>query len=109
MRKVMFATVLGAGLCAIGAYADQMTGYISESHCGAKHDSVSEANTKCVEACLKNGSDPVFVSDGKVMKIDADSRDKAVKLAGHKVTVDGTADGDTLKINSIQDASAQAQ
>ena len=40
----------------------------------------------------------------KVMKFDADSRDKAVAHAGQNVKIDGTVTGDTVKINSIEEA-----
>ncbi len=105
MKKVVFASLLTASLCSFSALADDWTGYISESHCGAKHDKVSDANTKCINACLKNGSDAVLVHDGKVMKIDADSQAKAKEFAGQEVKITGTSDNDTIKINSIDKAS----
>jgi hypothetical protein len=82
MKKFVLATFLVASVGSVAAVADQMTGYISESGCGAKHSAVSAANTKCVEACIKKGSDPVLVSEGKVMKFDADSKEKAKAFAG---------------------------
>jgi hypothetical protein len=85
--------------------ADQITGYISDAHCGAAHSSVSAANTTCINKCLKGGSDPVLVSEGKVMKFaDADSKNKAKGFAGQNVTIDGSMEGDTVKINSIDKA-----
>ncbi len=104
MKKLLFASVLATSLCSFSAMADDMTGYISESHCGAKHDKVSDANTACVNKCLGGGADPVLVSDGKVMKFDADSKDKAKAFAGQTVKIDGTMDGDMVKINSISKA-----
>jgi hypothetical protein len=101
MKKLVIASFLTASLCSFAAFADEMNGYISDAHCGAKHDKVSAANTKCVETCLKGGADPVFVADGKVMKLDAASVDKAKSFAGQSVKVDGTVNGDTLTINSI--------
>ena len=103
MNKLILATILGSTLC-LGAFADDITGYVSEAKCGAKHDTVSEANTKCIEGCLKKGSDPVIVADGKVWKVDADSRDKVVEHAGQRVKIDGTTSGDTVKVNSIEEA-----
>jgi hypothetical protein len=102
MKKLALATILGSALC-MGAFAEEITGYVSEAQCGAKHDTVSEANTKCIQGCLKKGSAPVIVADGKVMKVDADSRDKAVEHAGQRVKIDGTMSGDTVKINSIEE------
>jgi hypothetical protein len=77
-----------------------MTGYISDSHCGAKgakagHD---ECATKCVK---EHDAKYVFVNDAdhKVYAIDA--QDKVAAHAGHHVTVQGTVDGDNLKLASI--------
>ena len=104
MKKLLFASIMASSLCTFSAMADDMTGYISDSHCGAAHDKVSEANTKCVNKCLGGGSDPVLVSDGKVMKFDAASKDKAKAFAGQSVKIDGTMDGGMVKINSINKA-----
>ena len=104
MKKFVFGSILAASLCSFAAYADQLTGYISDAHCGAAHSSPSEANTKCIQKCLGGGSDPVLVSNGKVMKFDADSKDKASAMAGKNVTIDGTVDGDVVKISSIEEA-----
>jgi hypothetical protein len=60
----------------------------------------------CTKACInKKGADPVFVSDGKVLKFDAASMAKAKKMAGEKVTINGTVNGDTLTVASIKKAS----
>jgi hypothetical protein len=104
MKKFVLATFLVASVGSVAAVADSMTGYISEAGCGAKHSAVSAANTKCVEGCIKKGSDPVLVSDGKVMKFDADSKEKAKAFAGQSVKIDGTMDGDVVKITSIDKA-----
>ncbi len=104
MKKFVLATFLVASVGTVAAVADQLTGYISEAGCGAKHSAVSAANTKCVEACIKKGSDPVLVSDGKVMKFDTDSKEKAKAFAGQSVKIDGTMDGDLVKITSIDKA-----
>jgi len=104
MKKFVLATFLVASVGSVAALADQITGYVSEAGCGAKHSTVSAANTKCVEGCLKKGSDPVLVSEGKVIKFDADSKEKAKAFAGQNVKIDGTMDGDLVKINSIDKA-----
>lgn len=104
MKKLVLGFTLALSLGSFGAFADQVTGYISEAHCGSAHSSPSAANTACIKKCLGGGSDPVLVSDGKVIKIDAASKDKAVAYAGENVTVNGSIDGDTLKIDSIEKA-----
>jgi hypothetical protein len=105
MKKLSLGCLLAVSALSFTAAAEQMTGYVSEAMCGAKHSAPSTAATKCVEKCLQGGSDPVLVSEGKVMKFDADSKDKAKAFAGKNVTVDGTMDGDMVKINSISEAS----
>ena len=108
MKKLILGCCLTALTCSIGAFADQMTGYISDAHCGAKHSSPSAANTKCVkDMCIKGGADPVLVSDGKVIKFDDASKSKAVEFAGQNVKIDGTMDGDMLKVTSISEAGGQ--
>jgi Protein of unknown function (DUF5818) len=101
MNKWIAAAALAASF-SIAASAEQLTGYISDAHCGAKHASVSEANTKCVNGCLKGGAAPVLVSDGKVYKLDADSAEKVKSFAGQSVKVDGTIDGDSVKVTSVE-------
>ena len=105
MKKFVLAAFFAASIGSVAVLADQITGYVSEAGCGAKHSTVSAANTKCVEACLKKGSDPVLVSEGKVIKFDdADSKEKAKAFAGQNVKIDGTMDGDLIKITSIDKA-----
>jgi uncharacterized protein YdeI (BOF family) len=102
MKKLVIGSFLAVSLCSMMAFAAEWTGYISDAHCGAAHDKVSEANTKCVDACLKKGSEPVFVHDGKVLKFDADSATKAKAFAGQEVKINGSLDGDTVKVESIE-------
>jgi hypothetical protein len=104
MKKLLLSCSLAVALAPATVLADEITGYVSDSHCGSMHNSPSDANTKCINACLKRGSDPVLVSNGKVLKIDAGSKGKANAFAGQNVRIDGTLDGDTVKINSIDKA-----
>lgn len=104
MKKFVLAAVATAAFLSVSAMADTWTGYISDAHCGAKHDKVSDANSKCVATCMKGGADPVFVHDGKVLKFDADSSAKAKDYAGQQVTINGSLQGDTVTISSISKA-----
>jgi opacity protein-like surface antigen len=107
MKKLLFGSVLAVSLGSFAAFADNLTGYVSESHCGDKHSSPSAANTECVQKCLKGGSDPVLVSEGKVYKFDAASKDKVVAHAGENVKIDGSVSGDTVTVTSIEKAEAK--
>ena len=104
MKKIIFASVLGASLCTVAAFADDITGYVSDAHCGAAHSAPSEANSKCIDKCVGKGSDPVLVSNGKVMKFDDASKEKAKAFAGQNVKIDGSTSGDTVTVTSIDKA-----
>lgn len=104
MKKLLFASILAMSLCSFAASAEEITGYVSDAHCGKAHNAPSEKNTACINKCIGGGSDPVLVSNGKVMKFDSDSKDKAKALAGENVKIDGTMEGDTVKISSIEKA-----
>jgi len=103
MKKLVLASLMAAAVGSFAATAEELSGYISDSHCGGKHHEVSDANTKCVSTCLKNG-EPVLVVGDKVMKFDADSAAKAKDFGGQDVKITGSVDGDTVKIASIEKA-----
>jgi hypothetical protein len=97
MRKLTFAITLFA----CSAFAGEWTGFISDSHCGAKHTDASGA--ACIQKCIKGGAKAVFVtSDNKVLEISNPA--KVAKLEGQKVTVKGDLAGDTLTIKSAKAA-----
>jgi len=99
LKKLVVVFVLLMSLFAVSAMADEWTGYISDSKCGAK--GAKDAHAACAEKCVKGGAAPVFVtSDGKVLKIDDAS--KVTDHVGHKVTLTGTLDGDTVKVESVK-------
>jgi hypothetical protein len=102
MKKLLFGSALALSLGSFAAFADNLTGYVSDAHCGDKHSSPSAANTKCIQTCLKGGADPVLVSNGKIYKFDAASKDQAVAHAGENVKIDGTLSGDTVTVSSIE-------
>jgi len=102
MKRFLCVATFGSML-AVSAMADSMNGFISDSMCGAKHTGAEAKDSKCAMACVKqHGADPVFVMDGKVYKIAADSKDKVMPLVGEKVTVDGSMNGDTVTVTDIK-------
>ncbi len=97
MKKILFAT----SLFAVAAFGGEWTGTISDSKCAAKHLDASEKSQACVKGCVKGGAKAVLVtSDGKVLNI-AD-QDKVADHLGHKVTVTGKLEGDTLSVDSVK-------
>ena len=86
-------------LFAMSAMAGDWTGAISEAGCGLKHADGGASAEKCVASCVKRGAAPVFVSDGKVIKIA--NADKVMDFLGKKVKVTGKLDGDTVTVEKI--------
>jgi hypothetical protein len=102
MKKLVSVIAIGA-LCTVGALAETIKGTVSDSMCGAKHVAGTAKDAECVATCLKDhGADPVIISDGKVLKIAADSKEKVMPHLGHKVTITGTIADDTVTIESIK-------
>jgi hypothetical protein len=86
--------------CSAVAFGADWTGYISETHCGAKHNDGSADSINCVKGCIKGGAKPVLVVGDKVVNIaNADKVPEA--LYGLKVKVHGTMKGDDVEISSI--------
>ena len=83
----------------ISAVAADWTGYIVDKSCSDKK--AMWENEKCAAACIKKGSPAVFVTeDGKVYQVS--DQDKVVAHAGHKVTLSGTMEGDTIKVDNVK-------
>jgi hypothetical protein len=101
IRSIAVTAFLALGAAGLWAQSNTtINGFISEEHCGASHSSPSAEATKCVKGCIKGGSAPVLVSEGKVYKLKGN--DAAVKdLAGQNVTVKGSVDGDTITVASV--------
>jgi hypothetical protein len=90
---------LGLAFSALGA---EFSGYIADSNCAAKQGAkaASDAHASCAAKCIKGGAAAVLVTpEGKIYKI-ADQA-KVVDHAGHKVTIKGSLDGDTIKVESV--------
>ncbi|HVY74644.1 MAG TPA: hypothetical protein VG890_07425 [Puia sp.] len=77
------------------------TGYISDSHCGAK--GAKEGHVDCAKKCIKDGAAAVFVVGDKVYTIS--DQKKASKYLGEKVTITGDMNGDAVTIEKISKAS----
>ena len=103
MRIKVFAVAgfLALGIAGLSAQSTTtINGFISEEHCGASHSSPNADATKCVKGCMKRGSAPVLVSNGKIYKLKGEA-DAVKNLAGENVTVTGTVDGDTITVSSV--------
>lgn len=104
MKRIVHTVALGATLCCFTAFAGSWTGVISESKCGAKHEDAptNPKSESCIKGCIKGGAEPVLVTDGKVVKIEKASQAKVMDHLGHKVTITGKLENDTLIIDSVE-------
>ena len=102
MKKV-FVVVLLVFAFSLVALADEWTGYIADSKCASKQGAkaASDGHAGCAAGCIKKGDAAVLVTaDGKVYKIS--NQDKVVEHAGHKVTIMGKMDGDTITVSDVK-------
>jgi len=102
--KLRIATVAAATLfaAALSFAADtSLTGWISDSNCGAKgaNAKAGECTTKCVK---EKGAKYVFVSDADQKVYAIDAQDQVAAHAGHHVTVKGDVKGDAIKLSAIE-------
>jgi hypothetical protein len=99
MKKVF---VLFA-LASMSAFAAEITGFVGDASCGAKHAKAADEDASCAKSCMKRGDAAVLVTkDAKVYKFDAASKDKVASFVGKSVTVNGSVKGDTITVESIQ-------
>jgi hypothetical protein len=103
-----FAILLAAAftVAAQGSKDGSWTGWISDSHCKEKGENPKHAD--CAKKCVSgmNASYVLYVpASKKVFELDA--QDKAAEHAGHHVKVTGTAEGDRIKVKSIEPSGEQ--
>ncbi|HLX94020.1 MAG TPA: hypothetical protein VKR32_20190 [Puia sp.] len=97
MKKYLLLLVTFFAVAVFAADKGTWTGYISDSHCGAKGNNAGHAD--CAKKCIKEGYAPVFVVDDKVYTIS--NPKKVAKYIGDKVTITGTMTGDAIEIEKV--------
>lgn len=103
MNKRLFICVVVLLVAVGGSLAgdkDSWTGWITDSHCGAKGDTAKHAD--CAKKCAGMGAKyALYVpSDKKVYQLEP--QDKVADHVGHHVTLKGSAENGTIKIDSVQ-------
>jgi hypothetical protein len=76
------------------------SGTISDSNCGAKH--VSNNAAECTRACVAKGASYALVSGSSVYILKGGNAATLDQLAGQRATVNGTLDGNTIEVASVQ-------
>ena len=85
-----------------------VTGFVSDSHCGLKHDMEGMDEKTCALHCAVQGGGQFVLADrdGKVIyTLDKDGQDKAREFAGQKVKVTGQVTGKSIRVAKIEAAS----
>ena len=106
MRRVIGSLVVVLSLAAVAVRAadsTKLSGWISDSMCGAKHAGDGAA---CVKKCIEGGMQPVFVDEDKKAVWKIDNPDAVKNFYGGHVTVSATSDPGkkTVHIDSIEAA-----
>src|ERR1700727_3798044 len=78
--------------------AAKVSGYISHSMCGAKHNG-SAPDAACVKKCIGGGAKPVFVDDAKKEVYTIDDPDAVKGHEGPHVAVIGKVDDSAKTIH----------
>lgn len=102
MKRIAVTLALLCGFTAMAARAasTEITGWISDDMCGAKHAGTGAA---CVKKCIEGGMKPVFVDEEKKAVWIIENPDAVKSFYGDHVTVKAVADAGkhTVKIESI--------
>ena len=97
------ALVLVAGFSLASAKDKEgsWTGWITDSMCGAKHGSANPA--ECTNKCVKDHGAKYALYNSADKKVYAlDPQAKLAEHAGQFVKVTGTAEGETIKVKSVE-------
>jgi hypothetical protein len=112
--KKLSGWALALALLASPAFADatkgEWTGYLTDTHCGAKMASKDHTD-ECVQKCVKGGSKVHIVNQADKKMYDLDGYDKVKGLVGKKITVKGSLDSatNTITVESAAPAAKDAK
>ncbi len=107
IATAVFGMQMLIGLAAVPALAasksQTLTGEVSDTMCGAKHEMPGKA-ADCTRACMQHGSKYALVVGGKVYTLETSDKaalGKLNDLAGAKAKVTGEVDGSTITVKSV--------
>src|SRR5467141_2223564 len=101
-KTKLMAVLMLAFAGAFRAFTQQqsLTGVVTDSMCGAAHMSKDKTPAECTKMCVKDGMKYALAVEKKDYTLEGHEAELA-KLAGQKVTVTGTINGDTLTVTSV--------
>jgi hypothetical protein len=81
--------------------SEVFTGVITDAECGARHSKDAKmSSAECAQFCVKHGSKYTLV-DGETNYILIGRAAELARLAGQRVKVSGTRDGNTIQVSSL--------
>jgi len=81
--------------------SEVFTGVITDAECGARHSKDAKmSSAECAQFCVKHGSKYTLV-DGETNNILMGKAAEFAKLAGQRVKVTGTREGNTIQVSSL--------
>jgi len=106
MLLLLLVTVIGAGVAAfwLRPIRVQAVGVIGDSYCNHEHRFTTRFNVserECTLGCVQRGAEFVLVTDTQLYRIRNQQLPELAALANHRVTVEGTLDGDRIVIASM--------
>jgi len=76
-------------------------GVITDTHCGAKHSAaIGKAAADCTRVCIHGGEQFALVDGDTVYLLEGGS-EALKRVAGQRVRVVGTANGNTISVSSV--------
>ena len=101
------------GLCLVLAFSVSLmadhhlhTGWITDAKCGAKHvKNSTKSSAECAKACVHGGAKYTLVDGDKIYTLEG-KEDQLDRVAGERATVEGTVDGNVIKVASVSSGNA---
>ena len=101
MKKLAAFAAIAFTLCAGSAFAETLTGVVSDAMCAKNPAQASRPeHAACAKKCIEGGSPAVLIVNGKVYQVS--NPDKLKPYAGQRITVDASVDKGTLTIESVK-------
>jgi hypothetical protein len=102
-RLLVILVVFSFASVAPMAFADELSGVITETKCGAAHKAGTEKDISCIKSCAKSGAGKLALLAGdKLYTIT--NPEKATGHEGHAVNVTGKRDesAKTVTIDTLE-------
>ena len=100
ISSLVFVWLMLANVSFAADKAEKISGWVSDSKCGAKGASASHAD--CAKKCASEGASLVIVNDKDKSIVAVDNQEALKGHEGHHVRVTGSMNGDSLHVDKVQ-------